>query len=258
MVGAAGPLVALVHVGMGSFLAMQAFYGATFTEGVGAVVGVGLIRNAAPLLAGLVLAVVLAGGTVPELRFRGELDEEGGPRPVPDRGPPRREPSGTASATTVPVSVTFHPLGTGVGLIAPVTPPARLAAARIVAAALAGPVLALVGACVGTLVGWRVAGAVLGVSTETFFLRMFEMLWVKDVVGVGIKGVMYGAVGALFACVEGLRGEALTVARPGDLAEVRAASIRAARWSFMVILLLNSSWFLVLYLGGSPFAPSVQ
>src|SRR6516165_6381619 len=33
------PLVGLAHVGLGSFLAMQAYYGATFVEGVGPVVG---------------------------------------------------------------------------------------------------------------------------------------------------------------------------------------------------------------------------
>lgn len=48
MIGMGLPLVALVHLSMGSFLAMQAFFGATFTEAAGPVVGLGLLRNLAP------------------------------------------------------------------------------------------------------------------------------------------------------------------------------------------------------------------
>jgi phospholipid/cholesterol/gamma-HCH transport system permease protein len=48
LLGMGLPSVALVHVGMGSFLAMQAYFGATFVDGIGPVVGVGLIRNLAP------------------------------------------------------------------------------------------------------------------------------------------------------------------------------------------------------------------
>ncbi len=58
LIGLSWAVVALIHVGMGSFLAMQAYYGATFVDGIGPVVGVGLIRNLAPLLAGF-LAVIL-------------------------------------------------------------------------------------------------------------------------------------------------------------------------------------------------------
>ena len=61
------PLVALVHVGIGSFLSMQSYFGGTFVEGTGAVVGVGLIRNVAPLMAGLTLAGLLAARVTPEL-----------------------------------------------------------------------------------------------------------------------------------------------------------------------------------------------
>ena len=65
------PLVGLAHVGMGSFLAMQAYFGATFVEATGPVVGVGLIRNMAPLLTGLVLAAMQATRTIAELKGRG-------------------------------------------------------------------------------------------------------------------------------------------------------------------------------------------
>jgi len=62
------PMVALVHVGMGSFLAMQAYFGATFLDGIGPVVGVGLIRNLAPLLSGFILAGIVAARYVADLR----------------------------------------------------------------------------------------------------------------------------------------------------------------------------------------------
>ncbi|MFO0956925.1 MAG: ABC transporter permease [Isosphaeraceae bacterium] len=237
--------VAMVHVGVGSFLSMQAFYGATFPEGTGAVVGVGLIRNGSPLLSGFILAAVLAARAVTELRFRAGMGDEDDPRSVPDR------PAGPRVRSN---------FGPQIDATAPAIDPARLAASRILAAAFAGPLLGLWGALIGTLVGWQVAGAMLGVSTPTFFIRLFEMLWVKDVVGVGVKGAAYGAVGALFACAEGLRGEPI---RPGsvkssDLLAIRQGSFRAARRSFLVILILNSSWFLLLYLSGNPFAPSLQ
>ena len=54
------PLVGLVHVGMGSFLSMQAYYGSTFVDGTGAVVGVGLLRNVASLMTGLALSGLIA------------------------------------------------------------------------------------------------------------------------------------------------------------------------------------------------------
>src|SRR5437868_14270421 len=61
------PLVGLVHVGMGSFLSMQAYFGSTFVDGTGAVVGVGLLRNLATLMTGLTLSGLLAGRMIPDL-----------------------------------------------------------------------------------------------------------------------------------------------------------------------------------------------
>lgn len=68
LVGLGVGVVAAVHVGMGSFLAMQAYFGATFVDGVGPVVGVGLIRNLAPLLAGFLLAILASALFVADLR----------------------------------------------------------------------------------------------------------------------------------------------------------------------------------------------
>lgn len=218
------PLVGLVHVGVGSFLAMQAYYGATFVEGVGPVVGVGLFRNVAPLLSGMILAGLLAARITPELSRRplGELDGELG---LPDREVGRGHQA------------------------APQTPPdpARLTAVRLAAAMTAGPVLGFWAASVGTLVGWLVSLNLLGISTPIFFGKCLEMLWVRDVVGVVVKGLGFGLIGALFPCFEGLRG-------PRD---VPAAAVRAARNSALAILLLNSLWYLLVYMAGPAFGPTV-
>ena len=61
------PLVGLVHVAMGSFLSLQAYFGSTFVDGTGAVVGVGLLRNLATLMTGMTLSGLLAGRMIPEL-----------------------------------------------------------------------------------------------------------------------------------------------------------------------------------------------
>ena len=69
-------VVAFFHVGMGSFLAMQAYFGATFVDGIGPVVGVSLIRNLATLLVGFLLAILTA------VVFTADLQ---GKPPGPDR-----------------------------------------------------------------------------------------------------------------------------------------------------------------------------
>lgn len=219
------PLVGLVHVGVGSFLAMQAYYGATFVEGVGPVVGVGLFRNVAPLLSGMVMAGLLAARLTPELSKRPlvELEEEPG---FPDRDPARNRLSNLNAAPPDPV---------------------RLAAVRIAAAMAAGPVLGFWGASVGTLVGWLVARQLLAVPTPIFFGKCLEMLWVRDVVGLAVKGVAFGLVAALFSCFEGLRGPR----------NVSTAAVRAARNSALAILFLNSSWYLLVYMAGPAFGPTV-
>ena len=66
------PLVGLVHIAMGSFLSLQAYYGSTFVDGTGAVVGVGLLRN----LGGLMTGMILAGNP-------GRADDSGAAPPGP-------------------------------------------------------------------------------------------------------------------------------------------------------------------------------
>ena len=63
------PLVGMVHIAIGSFLSLQAYYGSTFVDGTGAVVGVGLLRNMGGLMTGLTFAGILAARMIPELRI---------------------------------------------------------------------------------------------------------------------------------------------------------------------------------------------
>lgn len=233
------PLVAVVHVGIGSFLAMQSYFGGTFADGTGAVVGVGLLRNLAPLLAGLTLAGLVAARVTPELRARARGPKEAaGPEVsvVPRPGfLPRLSPVGREEAP-----------GTTGGV------PGRALAARLVAATVAGPVLGIWAAAVGTLVGWQVAQSLMGVSTHSFFHMFWEMLWMRDLVGVVVKGLLFGAFAGLFACHEGRRGTP-----DDDIASVSAAACRAACFTAVAILVVNSGWFILLYHAGPAFGPTL-
>ena len=119
------PLVGLVHIAMGSFLSLQAYYGSTFVDGTGAVVGVGLLRNLGGLMTGMILSGILAARMIPELR-----------QLVLDLGAGPGEPGGRVE-NRPPVSV------------------GSLAAPRIVAAAIACTFLSMWGIFVGTVVGWQ-------------------------------------------------------------------------------------------------------
>ncbi len=176
-------LVALVLAPLGSFLAMQAYFSATFREASGAVVGLGLARNLAPLLSGFILAALLAARIVPELRHRPRLglDEEPGWAPDRDlsrglRSDQRDEPD-----------------------------PARLAAVRIVAAGITGPVLAFWGTVVGFLMGMMAAQSLLSVSPGIFVNKCLEMIEPGDLIGLVVKSVLFALAAALLACHEGLR-----------------------------------------------------
>src|SRR5205807_6636322 len=74
------PLVGLVHIAMGSFLSLQAYYGSTFVDGTGAVVGVGLLRNLGGLMTGMTLAGILAPRMIPERRRLPRSAGDGDPR----------------------------------------------------------------------------------------------------------------------------------------------------------------------------------
>ncbi len=225
------PLVAVVHVGIGSFLSMQSYFGGTFVEGTGAVVGVGLIRNVAPMMACLTLCGLLAARITPELRAwrrtheghhidQPSLLERPAQRPAPQR----------------------RTAGTVAWLVAP----------RLVAGMTAGIVLSVWGSAVGMLVGWQVSRTMMGVTNHSFFMMFWDMLWVRDIVGLVIKGALFGLFSAVFACHEGLRGSA-----DDGLDVVASAACRAACLAGLAILVINSGWFLLVYHAGPAFGPTL-
>jgi phospholipid/cholesterol/gamma-HCH transport system permease protein len=216
------PVVGLVHAAMGSFLALQAYYGSTFIDGTGAVVGVGLLRNLGGLMTGMMLAALLAARMIPELRRQVRAADSGGRRQrLEDQAP---------------------------------LPAGRLAAPRIAAAAVACLLLSQWGIAVGTVVGWQSSTTMMGLPSETFFLMMTRMLWIRDVVGLVVKGLIYGTLAAAVCCFEGLRGV------DGDDAGSTGASIadagapplampiyRATCVGIVAILIVNLSWFILVY-----------
>ncbi len=216
------PLVAVVNIGMGSFLSMQAYFGATFVDGTGAVVGVGLIRNLAPLMVGLTISGLFAAKIVPELRGdRTALDRDNAW--VPDR---------LSVQPNEPIE------------------PTRLAASRIVAGMLVGPILSIWGVLVGTLVGIQVARSLLGVTFSEFLATFLGMIWTRDIVGLVAKGILFGGIAALFACYEGLVVD--------DRQTSTAARVcRAISLAGLIILVANSGWFLLVYHSGPAFGPTL-
>jgi phospholipid/cholesterol/gamma-HCH transport system permease protein len=114
------------------------------------------------------------------------------------------------------------------------------------------------GVAVGTLVGWQASQTMMGLSTGMFFMMLVKMMWFRDVVGLIVKGVLFGAVPAAICCYEGFgpaaRGDELSVARdvPPDPAYGAAPPLsmpvfRATCVSFMAILIMNLSWFVLVY-----------
>lgn len=224
MIAMALPLVALVHVSFGSFLTMQAYFGATFTEATGIVVGLGLVRNVAPLLSGFIMAGLIAAKVTSDLRGgpRPGLDD---PRSLPDRDVERgvREDE------------------------RPSPSPGRIALARVLGAAMAGPAMALWGVTVGTLMGVIVSRSMLGQSPWMFLGKAVEMLQPVDVLGLLIKGMAFSGAAALISTFEGLRPE--RIGGPD--------AYRAAVRSVVMILVLNFTWFNLVYLAADPFGPGV-
>jgi phospholipid/cholesterol/gamma-HCH transport system permease protein len=241
MMTAGLPLVGLVHIAMGSFLSLQAYYGSTFVEGTGAVVGVGLLRNLGGMMTGLTLAGMLAARMIPELRARA--------RPGAAHEPP--------PAT---VAELRRPAERALSFPEPAVDHERIAAPRIMAAAFACVFLAQWGVAVGTVVGWQASLSMMGLPTETFFLMMSRMMWFRDVVGLLGKGVLYGALPAAICCHEGLRsnsrenepgtqGPGFEGVLPGHgaIPPWTISMFRAACLSFVVILIVNTSWFILVY-----------
>jgi len=234
------PLVGMVHIGVGSFLSLQAYYGSTFVDGTGAVVGVGLLRNLGGLMTGLTLAGILGARLVPELRAIAQPQVEGATRHgVTGALPPARDPARLAAARSRS--------GNRAG---------RLAGPRIAAAAVACTLLSQWGVAVGTLVGWQASQSMMGLSSDVFFMMMGKMMWLRDVVGLIIKGLLYGGVPGAICCYEGLRfdeppraGWLTAPLHPssGMAPALTFAVFRAVLLSFVAILIVNASWFILVY-----------
>ncbi len=217
------PLVGLIHIAMGSFLSLQAYYGSTFVDGTGAVVGVGLLRNLGGLMTGMILSGILAARMIPELI--GLARSVGaGPPPFPEEHKP---------------------------LVAP----GHLAAPRIAAAAVACVFLSQWGIAVGTLVGWQASESMMGLPTETFFLMMVRMVWFRDVVGLIVKGLLFGTLAATICCFEAFREAARTVEAGPTAGPFQADAgaplatpvLRATCLGIVAILIVNLSWFILVY-----------
>jgi phospholipid/cholesterol/gamma-HCH transport system permease protein len=238
------PLVALVHIAIGSFLALQAYYGSTFVDGTGAVVGVGLLRNLGGIMSGMVFAGMLAARVIPELRLvrehiSREVDDAEDSRSA--SGSRVRDRSDRGSSHSLRVSAT--------SLVAP----------RVIAAAIACVLLSLWGSTVGTVVGWKASESLMGLSTEMFFMMMLKMMWFRDVLGLIVKGILFGALPAAICCYEGLHdgeSESEEVDAGGiagwrgshGLAPPASVAVFRATWLSMVaILIMNSSWFMLVY-----------
>ena len=130
--------------------------------------------------------------------------------------------------------------------------PGRSTAIRIGAGLVAGPILSIWGVVIGTLVGWRVASKLVGVPSDVFFSMFMEMIWVRDLWSLVLKGMIFGLLAALFACHEGLRPSQGRGSSATSLAACRAACLAG-----VAILTVNSSWFLLFYHAGPAFGPTL-
>ena len=127
--------------------------------------------------------------------------------------------------------------------------------------------LSLWGFVVGTFIGWRAAGTMMGLSSDMFFLMFYRMIWFRDVVGMIVKGLLFGLVPATISCFEGLRaarlsaGETSGPRRPRPGIALRpgpgGAIVRAACLSMVAILLINMTWFILVYHAVPVYGPSL-
>lgn len=224
------PLVIMLHIGLGAFLALQAFHGAIFLDAVGPVVGVGLFRNVGSQMSSMIVLGLLCTHTVAELRLnRSSLD---------------RVPNGRSADRDVARGIKHDQ-------IQPEPNAARLTAARVLGAMLAGPIVGFIGCVAGLIAGLMVSRSVLDVPTVWFLYHFAEMLWARDLVGIVVKGATFCGLASLIACHEGLRQP------EGTRDDLPVAMWRAACLGMMAILFANSAWFTFMFLSGAPFGRTV-
>ena len=236
---------ALVHIAIGSFLSLQAYYGSTFVDGTGAVVGVGLLRNLGGIMSGMTFSGILAARMIPELR-RSEpphVDRrDARPSIVRQDRAERSRETADALATARRSTRTWE----------------AWSRPRIAAAAIACILLTLWGITVGIVVGWKASESLMGLSTEMFFMMMLKMMWFRDVLGLVVKGILFGALAGGDLLLRGAepiaRAKTTGPAEHGGIRLCtglrRRASVpvfRAACLSMVAILVMNSSWFMLVY-----------
>jgi phospholipid/cholesterol/gamma-HCH transport system permease protein len=99
-------------------------------------------------------------------------------------------------------------------------------------------------------------------------MMFYQMVWFRDVVGMIVKGSLFGLIIATVCCFEGLRGWRHSDAEAaGDNAhrEVEVleaghwntAIVRAASLSMAAILLANMTWFMLVYHAVPVYGPSL-
>jgi phospholipid/cholesterol/gamma-HCH transport system permease protein len=87
---------------------------------------------------------------------------------------------------------------------------------------------------------------------------MTQMMWFRDVLGLIVKGILFGALPAAICCYEGLvRGALAEEPETAGDSSLEAAHGLAPPWSipvfratcvsFVAILIMNSSWFVLVY-----------
>lgn len=139
-----------------------------------------------------------------------------------------------------------------------------MAAPRILAATAVAPVLSFWGFLVGTFVGWQCADSMLGIIPSTFFLMFLRMIWYRDVVGIMVKGIVFGFLIGLVACFEGLRSHA----EPDDRSETKTTPedglnavvnsvMKSTCIAMIAILIANSSWFILAYHSVPSWGPTL-
>lgn len=262
LLAAGVPLVALVHVAMGSFLSMQAYFGSTFVDGTGAVVGVGLLRNLASMMTGLTLCGLVACRLVPG-HFGQGYPVGSGPGLEPRLAEGREyragsHPAGRPDEHEPSLGDRERKAGKS----------SRVAGPRLVAAAVASVLLSLWGFVVGNTVGWQISGSLMGLPSHVYFQMFYRMIWFRDVVGMIVKGVFFGVFPAAICCFEGLRVAQRAAARATEAGETRSQDassssglsgpiVRATCLSIAAILLLNMTWFLLVYHAVPVYGPSL-
>src|SRR5262249_7898766 len=117
--------------------------------------------------------------------------------------------------------------------------------------------LSLWGITVGTVVGWKASESLMGLSTEMFFMMLLKMMWARDVTGLVAKGVLFGALPAAICCYEGLfHREGEQSPSGGDRPPLPSRGLgppcsvpvfRATCLSMVAILIMNASWFMLVY-----------